>query len=219
MKNYFYKPLQRYLFVLFYLLVANSFAQETFFRTYEFDPACGSQSFSIAQAEDGGFYIGGIYACQMFMNDWMFFKTDSHGEVQWLTRFSSTMSPMLRDMIVGGNGNVYGVGQVYKYEEGQYFPGIGAVTPSGDSLTWDTNCIAWDEACGYARGITTVCQKQRMITFCLLVMKKVVIAESVMCCRRLQKMEKRYGLLKIQFVRLVHIMGGMLLKCQMKVII
>lgn len=127
-------------------------AQETFFRTYEFNPACGNMAFSIENAEDGGFYVGGGYACQMFMNDWMFFKTDEHGDVQWMTRFASTMSPDFMDMIIGKNGNIYGVGNVYKYEEGEYFPGIGSVTPSGDSLTWETNCIDWDEACGYASG-------------------------------------------------------------------
>lgn len=149
-----YKLFRRVFFVSFIaLLLLKAEAQETFFKTYEFDPACGSQSFSIAQAEDGGFYIGGGYACQMFMNDWMFFKTDEHGDVQWLTRFASTMSPDFMDMIIGENGNIYGVGEVYNYDEGEYFPGIGSVTPSGDSLTWETNCIDWDEACGYAKGI------------------------------------------------------------------
>ena len=128
-------------------------AQETFFRTYEFNPACGNMAFSIENAEDGGFYVGGGYACQMFMNDWMFFKTDEHGDVQWMTRFASTMSPDLKDMLVTENGIIWSVGHYFSHDEYEYFPGIGQISTNGDSIYWGTNCKDAIDTCQWSKGV------------------------------------------------------------------
>lgn len=144
----------RFIFILLCVsvLFTKVVAQETFFRTYPFNSTCGNMGFSIEKAEDGGFYIGGGYACQMFMNDWMHFKTDEHGDVEWMTRFASTMSPWFYDMLVTEDGMIYSVGDFFSHDEYEYFPGIGKISTNGDSIYWGTNCKDGTDTCQWSKG-------------------------------------------------------------------
>ncbi|MFP4664930.1 MAG: T9SS type A sorting domain-containing protein, partial [Bacteroidales bacterium] len=127
----------------------------TFFKTYNFDPGCGNKTYAIIKTPDGGMILGGGYACEFFTNDWMYFKTDTYGDVEWFTNYESVNSPDFHDLIITPGDEIFSVGDYWSFignDGGGYYPGIAKVSPDGDSLWWKTNSMEGYDTCSYDEG-------------------------------------------------------------------